>query len=145
MHGIRAFCLANRRLAAFAVALALCMKVLLPAGFMLSSSFDGSSDKVLTLTVCHSGSEAPAVANVTVPLEGKAQGKDLQGKDLQGKADGHCPYSSLSMTALGGASAPLLAIALAVILALGLSPARNLPFGQIAHLRPPLRGPPLSV
>lgn len=140
MHGIRAFCLANRRLAAFAVALALCMKVLLPAGFMLSSSFDGSSDKVLTLTVCHSGSEAPAVANVTVPLEGKAQGKDLQGK-----ADGHCPYSSLSMTALGGASAPLLAIALAVILALGLSPARHLPFGQIAHLRPPLRGPPLPV
>ena len=140
MHGIRAFCLANRRLAAFALALALCMKVLLPAGFMLSSSFDGSSDKVLTLTVCHSGSEAPAVANVTVPLEGKAQGKDLQGK-----ADGHCPYSSLSMTALGGASAPLLAIALAVILALGLSPARHLPFGQIAHLRPPLRGPPLPV
>jgi hypothetical protein len=140
MHGIRAFCLANRRLAAFAVALALCMKVLLPAGFMLSSSFDGSSDKVLTLTVCHSGSEAPAVANVTVPLDGKAQGKDLQGK-----ADGHCPYSSLSMTALGGASAPLLAIALAVILALGLSPARHLPFGQIAHLRPPLRGPPLPV
>ena len=140
MHGIRAFCLANRRLAAFAVALALCMKVLLPAGFMLSSSFDGSSDKVLTQTVCHSGSESPAVANVTVPLEGKAQGKDLQGK-----ADGHCPYSSLSMTALGGASAPLLAIALAVILALGLSPARHLPFGQIAHLRPPLRGPPLPV
>jgi hypothetical protein len=140
MHGIRAFCLANRRLAAFALALALCMKVLLPAGFMLSSSFDGSSDKVLTLTVCHSGSEAPAVANVTVPLDGKAQGKDLQGK-----ADGHCPYSSLSMTALGGASAPLLAIALAVILALGLSPARHLPFGQIAHLRPPLRGPPLPV
>ena len=140
MHGIRAFCLANRRLAAFALALALCMKVLLPAGFMLSSSFDGSSDKVLTLTVCHSGSEARAVANVTVPLDGKAQGKDLQGK-----ADGHCPYSSLSMTALGGASAPLLAIALAVILALGLSPARHLPFGQIAHLRPPLRGPPLPV
>ena len=145
MHGIRAFCLGHRRLAAFAVALALCMKVLLPAGFMLSSSFDGSSDRVLTLTVCHTGSEGPAVANVTLPLDGKAQGNGVQGKDLQGKADGHCPYSSLTMTALGGASAPLLAIALAVILALGLAPVRRLPFGPIAHLRPPLRGPPLSV
>ena len=140
MHGIRAFCLGHRHLAAFAVALALCMKVLLPAGFMLSSSFDGSADTVLTLTVCHTGSDAPAVANVTVPLDGKAQGKNIQSK-----VDGHCPYSSLAMPALGGASAPLLAIALAVILALGLAPVRRLPFGPIAYLRPPLRGPPLSV
>ena len=146
MHGIRAFFLGHRGLAAFAVALALCMKVLLPAGFMLSSSFDGSSDRVLTLSVCHSGEEAPVAANVSVPLDGKGQGKGLQGKDSQGKGgDVHCPYSSLSMPALGGTPALLLAIALAVILALGLAPTHHRPLEAITHLRPPLRGPPLSV
>ena len=141
MHGIRAFCLGHRGLAAFAVALALCMKVLLPAGFMLSSSFDGSSDRVLTLSVCHSGEEAPVAASVSVPLDAKGQGKDLQGKG----GDVHCPYSSLSMPALGGTPVLLLAIALAVILALGLAPTLRRPLEAIAYLRPPLRGPPLSV
>ena len=143
MHALRAFLLGHRGLAAFAVALALCMKVLLPVGYMLSSSLDGSSTRVLTLALCHTGSEdGPTVANVTVPVDGQAKG---DGKGTSGKADGQCAYSSLSMSAVGGASPALLALAFAIILALGLAPARRLPFGRIAYLRPPLRGPPSFV
>ncbi len=142
MHALRAFLIGHRRLAAFAVMLALCMKVLLPAGYMLSSSLDGSSTRVLTLILCHSGGDGPAVAKVTVPVDGKTKG---DGQGAPGKADGHCAYSALSMSAVGGAAPVLLALAFAVILALGLAPARRLPFGPVAYLRPPLRGPPALI
>ncbi len=138
MHALRALLFGHRRIAILVMALALGMKALLPAGYMLSSAAE-SATGVLTLALCHEGGKGATVASsVAVPAGKAAQ----DGHDSHAKADGQCPYSSLSMAALGGASAPLLALALAFILALGLVPARRLPFGPIAHLRPPLRGPP---
>lgn len=138
MHTLRALLFGHRRIAILVVALALGMKALLPAGYMVSSAAEGAS-RVLTLALCHEGGDGATVASsVAVPVGKVAP----DGHDSHAKADGQCPYSSLSMAAMGGASAPLLALALAFILALGLTPVRRLPFGPIPHLRPPLRGPP---
>ena len=141
MHALRAFLSGHGRIAILVVALALCMKVLLPAGYMLSSAAGGDSTRILVLTLCNAGDDSPAVARIALP--GKDKGHEAPTD--HGKADGQCAYSALSMAAMGGASAPLLALAFAVILALGLAPARRLPFGRIAHLRPPLRGPPATA
>jgi len=55
---------------------------------------------------------------------------------------GQCAFSPLAFAALGGADAPLLAIALAFILAFGFASTPPLRLARIAGLRPPLRGPP---
>ncbi|MGC1470359.1 MAG: hypothetical protein WA793_13375, partial [Sphingorhabdus sp.] len=74
---------------------------------------------------------------ITVPI--KPGSHDNQDAARSGKA---CAYSATSMAALGGADAPLLAIALLFILALGFAPVEPLQLQQTNHLRPPLRGPP---
>ena len=59
------------------------------------------------------------------------------------KGAGLCPYGALGFAALGGADPIQLAAALAFVLTLGFA-ALVVPAPRtIAHLRPPLRGPPL--
>lgn len=133
MHALRILLLKRRQLALVLVALALCMKALLPTGYMVSDSA-----RVFTITICTgAGGETKEIA---IPTKGSGHQDDAQGK-----VDAQCSWSAHSMAAMGGADAPLLALALAFILALGFLPAPKLPLRRTTYLQPPLRGPPATA
>lgn len=136
MHQLRDFLLRHRAIAMFVAALALCLKVAVPAGYML-----GEQARVLTVVLCADASGEPMTQQIVLGAAGGA----THDADKHAKGDPVCPYSALSLTALGGADVALLAAALAFILALGFAPVTaGLP-ARWAHLRPPLRGPPARV
>ncbi len=132
MNGLRTSLQRHRVLAALALALVLSVKLLVPAGFMLDANA-----KVLTVTICSGVTgDHRQTAQLVIPMRGKTSGQDA------GKGD-PCPYSALSMASLSGADGPLLAAALAFILALGFAPAAVVVRERAPHLRPPPRGPPV--
>lgn len=133
METLRAFLHTHRRLAALLLALALVMKALIPAGYML-----GAQAKVLTVEICADASGAKIMRDIVVSHNGKPG--ETRGSQIKG--DGACAFSALSMASLGGADAALLALALAFILALGFAPLPVAAIGRLTRLRPPLRGPP---
>lgn len=134
MHALRTILLKRRQLALAVVVLAIAMKALLPMGYMVSGGA-----KTFTISICSGVDGERETVEIAIPAKGGEQ------QDAQAKADGQCPYSSLGMAALGGADAPLLALALAFILALGFLPAPSLPLRRANYLQPPLRGPPAAA
>ncbi|MBS1239615.1 MAG: hypothetical protein H6R45_321 [Proteobacteria bacterium] len=136
MHVLRTLILRRRQLALLTVALALCMKALLPTGYMVSDTA-----KTFTVTICNGATGERTTTEIAIP----AKGSPAPHEDSQGKGDTQCPYSSLSMAPMGGADVPLLALAIAFILALGFLPAPRLPFRPAQYLLPPLRGPPAAA
>ncbi|MBC2662261.1 hypothetical protein H7F50_10875 [Novosphingobium flavum] len=134
MSAMRAMLLRHPARAMILVLAALCMKLIVPSGYMI-----GADAKVFTVKVCEEATGNQIVKQIAVPM--KDGGSDAGHK--QGKAE--CPFASLSMASLGGADPALLALALAFILALGFAPARIPVPQRTAHLRPPLRGPPALV
>lgn len=129
MAPLRALLHDHRRLAALLLALALCMKLLVPGGMMIG----GSDSTVLTVTICADASGLQQTRQIVVPHSGQDDGA---------KAAADCPYAGLGMPGLAGADPVLLALALAFILALGFAAARPAPTLRTSHVRPPLRGPP---
>ncbi len=134
MSVMRALLMRHRAVALLVVMAALCMKVVVPTGFMI-----GQNSKVLTVQICDDAFSNHAVKQIVIPMKGEPS--DSSGK--QGKGD--CPFSSLSMASMTGADPALLALALAFILALSFAPARTSHPKRISYLRPPLRGPPALV
>lgn len=120
------------RLVAALIALALCVKALVPAGYMISAPH-----LAITIEICADASGLPSSMQLLVPRESM--------QDSDAKSQNFCPYASLAMPSLSGADAPLLVLAIAYILALGFAGAVWLRFRPAAHLRPPLRGPPLNA
>ncbi len=133
MQSLRAFIRDHRRLAILLVVLALCLKAIVPAGFMVSAG-----GKSLAITVCD-GRGPDLVKRISIPQAGQAPDKAGQ----HGDASDACPYAALTMVALSGAQAALLAIALAFILTRGIWPVPRPQPAPRAYLRPPLRAPPL--
>lgn len=135
MNALRSALMMRRWLAPAIIALALAMKLLLPAGYMLSAP----GAKQLVVTLCSGiGQDS---TTITIPLEADAKGDHGKG----GQSSDSCPYGALGHAALGGADGLLLAIAIAFILALGFAPV-VLPWLQRpTGLHPPLRGPPLTA
>jgi hypothetical protein len=131
MNCLRAFFVRHRVMAFVVVMAALCMKVLVPSGYMI-----GQDSKVLTVQICYDGSGHSLTKQLVIPMKGEPS--DSSGK--QGKGD--CPFSSLSMALVSGADQALLGLALAFILALGFAPTRGVLPRPFFYLRPPLRGPP---
>ncbi len=132
MDGIRTFMLRHRGLAALLLAAALCLKALVPAGYMIDS---GTS--VLTLTICDA--QGGNVRQIAVPIHGENTQDDGQA------ASGGCPYATLSMHALGGADPIQLAAALAFLLLLGFAPLIAPALRRSRYATPPLRGPPATA
>ncbi len=133
---LRALLLRHRALAILVVAAALCLKALVPAGYMLETGH-----KVLTVAVCMDSAGHTVTRDIVVPMKGSPAGEAAKHAEA-GKA---CAWSALAMAALAGSDALLLAAALAFILALGFAPlAAPLP-RRAVWLRPPLRGPPLTA
>ncbi len=131
MNRLRAFLRGHRRVAALLVALALTMKALVPAGYMV-----GEQARTITLEICADASGAKVTRDIVVQSDAPSAAE-------HGKADGVCAFSALGMAALGGVDAVLLAAALAFILALGVSATPVVLRSRPVPLRPPLRGPPL--
>lgn len=131
---VRAFFMRHRAMAFFAVMAALCMKALVPTGYMIAQD-----SKILTVQICSDVSGHSFAKQIVVPMKGEPS--DSNG--AQGKGD--CPFSSLSMATITGADQTLLAMALVFILALGFAPVRDTLPSPAFYLRPPLRGPPAHV
>jgi hypothetical protein len=134
MYLMRALLLRHRALALLVVMAALCMKIVVPTGFMI-----GPNSKILTVQICDEAFGNQAVKQIVIPM--KDGGSDSG--QTQGKAE--CPFASLSMASMSAADPALLALALAFILALGFAPARIPLPKRVSYLRPPLRGPPALV
>lgn len=131
MTGMRILIQRHRALAVALLVIALCLKALLPAGYMI-----GQQAKILTVQICDQQPGAMVLKKLIIPMKG-------DGGDHGQSSKTDCAYSALSMTSLAGADTALLSLALLFILALGFVPVRSRQFGRTAHLRPPLRGPPL--
>lgn len=125
-----------RRLAAILVALALCMKALVPAGFMV-----GTSAKLITVEICADASGGKLTRQMAIPLEDGTGGKQSD----HGKSDASCAWTAHAQAAHAGTDAQLLALALAFILALGFLRQATEPVRRSCHVRPPSRGPPLPA
>jgi len=136
MSALRALIREHRHLAMVLLVTAFFIKAIVPAGFMVSQA----NDTVLAISICSDANSQLASMQMVIPAKETGSGHP-------GSADpaDHCAYSGLSHAALGGTDAILLAIAFAFILVLGLAPSPRLPFGQVTHLRPPLRGPPAAA
>ncbi|MET0137682.1 MAG: DUF2946 family protein [Sphingobium sp.] len=136
MPFFRAMIRDHRRLALLLAMLALCVKLLVPQGYMPGSA---AGYKYLTVQICFDGLEH-RTATLAIAMDDDTSRGDHG--DVGGMAGGKCMFSALGMGALVGADAPLLTIALAFVLALGFAPVRALFRGAPTYLRPPLRGPP---
>ncbi len=115
------------------IALALVMKVLIPAGTML-----GGDARAVTVQICDGYAAAAHDAGKAVVLAVKGHGDTGKAHHDQQA----CPYSALGHAGLTGADPVLLAAALAFILLLGLAAPTFLAPRPLFRLRPPLRAPP---
>ncbi len=116
------------------IALALCMKIIIPAGMMVNTS-----SKHITVQVCTG--MGITERTLVIPMERTPDDGHKNSKSN----DVPCAYSALSMAGTHDDPANLFAAALAFIFALGF--AACLPSWQriTRHLRPPLRGPPTLI
>lgn len=138
MGTIRAFFHDHRRLTALLVALTLCLKVLVPQGYMIGTS---RGQKLLTVQLCLDGI-AHKTIQIAVPTDGKQGDGD---KGSQGKDGGHCAFSSLGFDTLANTDPVQMALALLFILTLGFAPVAQILGDRQTYLRPPLRGPPAFI
>jgi hypothetical protein len=118
-------------LAALLMAAALLLRVAVPAGFM-----PVVEEGRFTVLIC-SGT-GPARMQVAMP--GMAHGQHDTAEPPKS-----CAFSDLSLQALGGADPVQLAAAILYAFVAALLLAAALPVRPSAHLRPPLRGPPLPA
>ncbi|WP_293919489.1 DUF2946 family protein [Sphingobium sp. UBA5915] len=132
MHRLRHLVLANRPFACAVLALALMMKIVMPAGFMPTMS--GGQ---IVVSVC--SGMGPTTMVMTIPGLGDGKSED---EGHHGKAEQPCAFSGLSAPSLAAADPVLLAAAILFVLALGTRSVVPLASPAPPYLRPPLRGPP---
>lgn len=132
MHRLRHLVLANRPFACAVLALALLLKIVIPAGFM-----PATSNGQLVVSVC--SGMGPTTMVMTIPgIAHKADGDGHGSKPEQ-----PCAFAGFAAPSLAAADLFLLAAAILFVLALGMRPL-VLPASTVPpYLRPPLRGPPL--
>ena len=136
MNPLRPLIRSHRKLALCLLAVALLVKALVPAGYMVGGTF-----KMLTVSICADSTGGVITKQMAVPIKqdpGKASGESA-------KDSGTCAFTALSSGSLGGADIALLAAALAFILALGFAAQVAPHRAAISWLRPPLRGPPSLI
>jgi hypothetical protein len=124
----------HRALAAWVLACALAMKILVPAGFMPVVSATGVS-----IEICGGTAPAQVAMATAMAMPGMAHHSDKS--DHQGR-DMPCAFSGLTAPSLAAADPVLLALAIAFIVRLVFRVRTAAPIVAHAYLRPPLRGPP---
>lgn len=133
MNYLRAFTFQRRSWAMMLVALALLVRALVPAGYMVASS-----TLTLNIQLCSDAQGGHASMKIVVPRLGDK--KDGSGTHTQKNQP--CAFSALTMASLAGADDLLLAQAIAFILITSTLLVASLACLPFAHQRPPLRGPP---
>jgi hypothetical protein len=133
MRSLRRLIHAQPAIALIILAMALCVKALVPTGYMISAG-----SKTITVGLCTDGMGGPQTKTITIPMDPSAPVDPTH----KSKADSPCAFSALSMGAMGGADAPLLALALAFILLLGTVFVPQFFAQSSVRWHPPLRGPP---
>lgn len=123
-------------LAAWIVAAALLMKLVVPAGFM--PVFSGSS---VTIEIC----TGVGPQTVTMPMAMPGMPDHGQGKSDHAAKDMPCGFGGLAFPALAAADPIALALALAFLIATVFRLVHRDVALAVAHLRPPLRGPPRTA
>lgn len=131
MQCLRTFLHARRWTTLAVIALALCMKVLVPTGMMV-----GGQSKVLSIEICADGMGQTLTRAIAIPM------KHAGGEDAAKQTKDHCPWAGSVHAPLTGADPIQLALALAFIVVLGFAAARPLALTPRTYLQPPLRGPP---
>jgi hypothetical protein len=129
----------HRGVALLAIALALSIKALVPAGYMIQST----PASPLGIAICSAADPGMAAVQLAVPV--RAGEHDGQHEQAKQQPDNQCGYSALTKAAISGADAVLLALVFAFILVLGLAPSRQPPIHRLPRFLPPLRGPPATV
>lgn len=129
MNGLRRHLRSRPWLAALALAAALMLRVLVPAGFMPTVA-----QGRVTLTLCSGVAPQPM-----------ARMHGMTHHENGDAAQSPCAYADLALPALGAADPVLLAAALAFVVAAAVRRVVPLAARAFARLRPPLRGPPLPV
>ena len=130
MPHLRHFLLRHRHFAALLLVLALCLKAVVPAGYMVDATETGE----VTLSIC--GGQANEMVKLAMP------GKQTDTHDDRAQQADNCPYTALSFAAIGGAVPWLLEEQILFLLVLGFAPLVPLALRSLPYQRPPLRGPP---
>jgi hypothetical protein len=136
MTALRALLRHKRLLTMLVIALALCVKALLPAGYML-----GTGARMLTVQLCTESTGEHRSLTIAVPQSGGESAP----QDMQKKAESPCAFSALGWAFTGDVPAPLLALAILFALALGFAPVVFPALSRVHFAQPPLRGPPLPA
>ncbi len=147
MTGLRRLSFDHGMLTAWLIGCALLMKILVPAGFM-----PVMTNGIMRIAIC--GGSVMADPMVAMPMseamhapmsaampgmEHHPDKPDHQGREMP------CAFSGLSMASIAAADPLLLAIALAFVVTLGFRALPAMVRAVPAHLRPPLRGPPVLI
>ena len=127
----RRFILDHPKIAAVLIALALALKLMGPAGCMPVAA----PGQMMVLVCTEFGPQHVAIDAPGMPAK----------PDDTAKMDQPCAFAGLGLAWLPGAAPVLLAAALAFILTLGFAAAVQPRLTPARHLRPPLRGPPLTA
>ena len=133
MSTLRILILNHRTLALLLLAMTLCVKALVPAGFMVDRKA-----MVLTVSICADGLGTSTTQQMVIPMkpDSASHGSD------HGKPDGNCAFTSLGSGALAAVDPMLLAVALLFILSLGfVGVLQRRPLVAL-RLLPPAQGPP---
>ncbi len=134
--------LAQRHLAVLLCVAVLLLKLLVPTGYMIANDRGA-----ITIVTC-SGMTTEAMA---MPGMGddmatmKAAMPDHAPSTDHGKTEMPCAYAGLSAQILGAVDPVILLAALAIVAASALLTAPGATLQPHPYLRPPLRGPPLSL
>ena len=135
MQGIRALTNRHRTAALWLFALALLVKAVVPAGYMV-----GQSDvRTFDIIICSDPTGRFITQKLVVPFDSKGQ------HDGDQAAKGDCAFTALGHAAAPATNPTLLLAAIVFILALGFT---GLPAPTLRHppyIRPPLRGPPATA
>ena len=115
--------------------MALAMKALVPAGYMVASG-----TRTLSIQICADSVGQRMTKQIAVADTGANHATDTAKSDMAKQA---CPYGGHSAPVLGGTDPWLLAAALAFIIALGVAPVAIPRPRRAGFLLPPACGPPV--
>lgn len=131
MQSLRHLVLRHRGLAAAVVALALLIKILVPAGYMVA--VEGG---IAGITFCTGMGPQPATMQDMAGHHGDTP---------QGKAETPCAFTGLALHTLAAADPYLLAVNIDFVIALAFGAVVAPVFAAPAFLRPPSQGPPITL
>lgn len=135
MTALRIFIRAHRSLACLVLVLALAMKALVPAGYMVASG-----TRMMSIQICADSVGQRLTKQIVVADTGANHTTDTAKSDMAKQA---CPYGGHSAPVLDVTDPWLLATALAFILALGIAPVAIPRPRRASFLLPPACGPPV--